>query len=154
MLLEFSLDGFSATFFCQAQGSSGIVNHLNRLDARQFIKEPSATGVHKECVPLHLEKLENGHLLVLIQLANGVIGKESAARFFRAVKNDADVIIAARPRISQVQFGLRLKNGSKAVPQPVEGGAQGSTPLLVPRMPAGVASAVAAPALNPVHAAP
>ena len=47
----------------QLQGAAGILNHLHCFYSGKVIKEPSATGVHQQRLPLHLHQLNHHDLL-------------------------------------------------------------------------------------------
>ena len=49
---------FTGELLHQLDDTPGIGNHLNGLDAREFVKEPAAARVHEHGVSFHLEKLE------------------------------------------------------------------------------------------------
>jgi hypothetical protein len=55
MLQEFRFNTLARALLGQLQGASSIVDDLHRLQARKFVKEPSATRVHQHGVTLHLQ---------------------------------------------------------------------------------------------------
>ena len=63
-------------------------------------------------------------------------------------------MVATGPRVAQIHPKARLEDRCQAFPEPIEGGTERSAPLLVPGMAARVATAIAAPALYPMNAAP
>jgi hypothetical protein len=43
---------------------AGVLEHLDGLNARDFVKKPAAAGVHEKGMPLHLKQLENPDLFL------------------------------------------------------------------------------------------
>src|SRR5215469_16000962 len=102
MLDEFWLDRLSGTFFSKAERTSGVMNDLDGLDAREFVKEPAAAGVHEHGVALHLEQLQDGYLLLSFEGANSMIPEERGAVFLGTIENEVDVVVAHGPGIADV----------------------------------------------------
>src|SRR5438552_6314374 len=103
---------------------------------------------------LHLKKLENRHLLAGFERPYYVVSKECPARFVGTIENDANVVVAARPRIAEILLQPRFEDGSQFIAQPVKRGTKGNSPLLVPRVSTRITSAIAAPTLDAVDTAP
>ena len=80
--------------------------------------------------------------------------KNALPRFVRAIENDADVVVASFPRVADKFLQPRLEDGRQLIAQPVQRGAERSTPLLVPGMSAGIAATIAAPAFDAMHTTP
>src|ERR1019366_3751620 len=154
MLQEFRLETFFRAFLGELQGACRVMDDLDGFDARQFVEEPSATGVHEQSMTLHLEKFEGSDLLVGLERPDRVINEECFPGLLGAIKNYADVVVASGPWVADIVLQTRLEDGSQFVAQPVERRPQRSAPLLVPRMSAGVASTIAAPAFDAVDATP
>ena len=139
----------------QLDDAPGVLDHLHRLDAGEFVEEPAATRVHQHRVALHFEQLPEPHALRLGQFPHRMVGQEARDALVRAVEDDADIVVARRPRVMHERPHRRLIDGRDGVAQPVEGGAQGAAPFLVPiGAAAGIAAAVAPPALDAVLARP
>jgi hypothetical protein len=103
---------------------------------------------------LHLEQLENSHLIVGIKGTNRMIDKKGLPGFVGTIEDNANVVVASDPRIANIFLEARFENRSQLVTEPVKRGSQRSTPLLVPRMTARIASAVAAPTLDSMDTTP
>ncbi len=130
------------------------MDDLHRFQAGEFVEEPSTTRVHEQRVALHFQQFQDGYLLLGRQRPNGVIREECFPRFFGTVENDADVVIAALPWVSQIFLELRFEDGRKPVSQPVKRSPQRSTPLLVPWVTARITPTVAAPAFHTMVTTP
>src|ERR1700730_5006253 len=86
---------------------------------------------------------------------SGVLGEERREAFVRTIDNHADVCVPSQPRILEQSSSVILICRGQCIPQPVECGAERPSPFLVPaRVPAGIASAIRAPALQSVGTAP
>src|SRR5258708_8982519 len=53
---EALLQGVAEKFLGQLHHASGILDHLHRFDAREFVEEPAATGVHQHGVTLQFKQ--------------------------------------------------------------------------------------------------
>ena len=155
LLDEKALRGIAKKLLRQLGGPASVLDHLDGLDSRQFIEEPTAARVHQHGVPLKLKQLPGHRFLGLIKLPKGVLGEKCLPCFPRAVKDDLNVIIARRPWVLEQLLGFLFVKRGQRVAQPIECGAQRGAPLLIPaRMPTGVAAAVAPPAFDPVNTTP
>src|SRR5580704_14983913 len=75
--------------------------------------------------------------------------------FLRSIEDEANVVVASFPGVLEDSPAELLKDRHEAVAQPIHGLANRSAPPLVPAaVHAGVASAVASPALDAVGATP
>src|SRR5580692_232472 len=84
-----------------------------------------------------------------------MLGEERRKAFVRTIDDHADVCVPSRPRIFEQSSSFILIGRGHCIPQPVECGAERPSPFLIPaRVPAGIASAIRAPALQPVGTAP
>src|SRR4249920_1337279 len=83
-----------------------------------------------------------------------MIGKESLPGFVRTIEDDANVVVASAPGIANIFLEARFENRIQLVTEPVKRGSQRSTPLLVPRMTARIAAAIAAPTLDAMDTTP
>src|ERR1700719_2667842 len=84
-----------------------------------------------------------------------VLTKKTIDVLFRTVQDHANVFVAGFPGLLQEDSRLLLIERRQAVAQPIERSSEWCSPLLRPtRMPAGIATAVRAPALYPVNTAP
>ena len=139
----------------ELENTRGVLQDLGRLDARDIVEEPPAARVHEHRVALQLEQFEHANLLILAQRAGAVLEQEGVDAAFRAVEHDLDKVIPGAPGVMQELGGgvfVRLGGG---IAQKVERVAKRRAPLLIPTGAAsGVATAIRAPALDPVYAAP
>src|ERR1700733_9504029 len=154
MLQEFRFELLVAAVLGKLQGVTRIMNDLYGFQAREFVEEPSATGVHEHSVTLHLKKSEGSHLFMRFERTDRGVGEERFAGLVGAVQNHADVVVARGPGIADIFLQSRLEDSSKFVAQPVQRRAQRSGPLLIPGMPARIASTIAAPAFHSMDATP
>src|SRR5256885_1737824 len=83
----------------------------------------------------------------------GVLLKEVGDGIMRPVEHNFDIGVTRGPGIAQYSLSHLFKEGIDGVTQPIEGGAQRPAPMLLPRS-AGVAAAIAVPALDAVRTAP
>ena len=88
--------------------ASGILDHLNGLDAGQLVEEPAAARVHQHRVPLQLQQLPDFHLLGFVQLAFAMALQEGFAHFGRTVQHHLDVVVARRPGV--VDDNVRMRS--------------------------------------------
>src|SRR5262249_23300045 len=96
------------------------------------------------------------NLLIIAQWVFGVLVEESLDLFRRAVKNDGYVVVARGPWIMKEHSGNLLIVGGTPIAQPVQCLPQSFSPLLIPGSvaSAGIATAMAVPALYAVRATP
>ena len=136
--------------------AAGVLNDLDGLNARQIIEKPAATGVHHHRVTLQFEQLPKQHL---IRFGNGpverILRNELSPRLWRAVHYDIDVAVSSLPRILNQFTGDGLIGDGRFIAQPIERGAQWSTPFLIPsQVSAARTAAIAFPAAHAMGAAP
>ena len=145
----------AADFPRELQRAGGVLEDLHGLDPGDLGEEPAAAGVHEERVPLHLEQIERGHALALLQRTSRLPLDELHRAPPLRLEEQLDHLVECAPRIAEQPRRLALVQRGEPVVQAVERGAQRAAPLLVPAgLTTGVASAVAAPALDAMHAAP
>ncbi len=71
-----------------------------------------------------------------------------------AVEYNLDVGVARSPGIAQQRRSKRFELRGDEIAQPIEGFAKRLTPFLIPAGLSGIATTIAAPALDSMHAAP
>jgi len=131
------------------------VQGLHRLDPGDLVEEPRATGVHQDCVPLHLQELEDPNLVLVCERTARLIGQESLEGRRGAVVHHGDVGVAHGPRVLAERGHLRFIDPGQPVPEVVHGLAQGPPPcLLAGHALAGRTPAVVPPAFDAVRASP
>src|SRR6202012_5009340 len=101
-----------------------------------------------------LHEHEGADALLIVEDAGGVGGEKCVAALARPVEDDADVSVAGGVGIGKEAGGGLLNHRHQRIAQPVERLPQGGAPFLVPAGAAARASAVGAPALDAVEAAP
>src|SRR5262249_1553907 len=140
----------------QLNYASGILNNLDAFYAGDLVEKPPAARVHQHRVALQFEQLEHRNLLIIAQWVFGVLVEESLDLFRRAVKNDGYVVVARGPWIMKEHSGNLLIVGGTPIAQPVQCLPQSFSPLLIPGSvaSAGIATAMAVPALYAVRATP
>ena len=132
-----------------------VLDDLLRLNARQIVEEPAATGVHQQGVALHFQQLPKQHLIRFGDRPQRTFGKEVGARFRRPVEHYFDIGIARFPGILDDGPRQILVSQCRLVAQPVQGLAQRATPFLVPTpMSAARAAAVAFPTAHAMSTTP
>ena len=145
---------FSKNLRRQLQHPRCIGDNLHRLNARNVVKEPSATGVHQLRVALHLHQFHAAHAFQRGERAQLVFLEESLRRLRAAVEHDFDVSVAGRPHIFEELVSFLLGQWNECIAQCVQSLAQRRSPRLVIALLAAVAAAIRAPAFHSVRAAP
>src|SRR6267143_4701902 len=74
--LKFRLQTIADEVQGQTNGTSGVLTHLNRFQAGEFVEEPSAAGVHEHGIALDLEQLQRRDLLGWREGMGGLAGKD------------------------------------------------------------------------------
>ena len=88
-------------FIRQLQGSTGILDNLDRFDPGEFIKEPATAGKHQHGMALKFEELKGCNFIGMVQLTNSMLVHEPVNVFRRAIEDDADIFIPRFPWILQ-----------------------------------------------------
>src|SRR6185312_12622229 len=134
---------------------AGVLDDLHGFNSGNLVEEPATAGVHEHGMALEFKQFERSDPLPVRQLAGGIRGEKAIEVFRRALDDHADIFISRPPDIFEECSGGLLVKGSDRVPQPIERGAQGRAPVLVP---SGIASAIApavfTPATHAVRATP
>ena len=142
-------------FFRQLNRPARVPDDLNGFDSRKLIEEPAAARIHQHGMPLQLQKFEGRDPVRLRERRGGILLEKLLHLLRRTVEHDPDVVIPGRPRVAEERASPLLEGRGQLVPEPVQGLPQRSPPLLIPaRVHPAVASAVAAPPLHPMAAAP
>ena len=154
-LFKIVLEVMQSHVVCITDGPEGILQDLIGFYARNFIKKPPATGVHENGMPLHFHKSQHGSALIVGQRAAGMfVQKIADGRLTVPTEQYFEVFISGHPGVFEQAGTFPLKQGREAIAQEIEGIAQRAAPLLVPAGMPGVVTAIAAPALYTVYAAP
>ena len=138
----------------ELQYARRVGDHLHGLNAADVVEEPSAAGVHKLRVALHLHEFQGAHALLFTERMRLLRGEEAIGRLRAAVEHYLDIGVARGPDIAKEAAVVLLRERNQRIAQLVEGPAQRRAPLLVPAGMAAVTAAVGAPPLHAVHATP
>ncbi len=76
-----SLEKFQKTEFqrvsegllSQLEGTTSVLDDLDRLNTREFIEKPSTTGIHEHSISLHFQKLQYCYFLSFVERPDGVL---------------------------------------------------------------------------------
>ena len=101
-----------------------------------------------------LHQLEGRDPLIRIQIVRSMDGQECIDAFRAAIEHYRDVGVAGRVQVFEKPGGAFAYQWSYGVAEPVERLAQGPSPLLIPSLPAAIATAIGTPPLDAVRAAP
>src|SRR6188508_1189977 len=113
----------------QLDGTTGILHDLRCFDSRNFVEEPSTTGVHQHGISLNLHQAEN---TLGFNINTTMITQKLLYCRIISVQNHINVILASLPWIFQNSRRLFLENFSQLISEPVERLTQRSSPPLIP----------------------
>ena len=150
------LDGLSEELLGELNDASGVLDHLNGFNPGEIVEEPAATGVHEHGVALQFHQLPDDDLLFGARdRAQNALGQSARATSDERFENNVDVAVARRPRIAQQRRrrALRTSDATESRSQSSASRSGLRHSWFQPER-AGVAAAVAAPALYAMNAAP
>ena len=137
-----------AELLVEVDGPGGVLQHLDRLDAGQVVEEPAARRVHEQA-------LRWASRSTPAWWPSPMMWRPAKSSHDRAPIEQAEVVVAGRPRVAQQLGPAPLEHLDAPVAEHVEGLPQRTPPRLVPALrPAGVAAAVGLPPLHAVGARP
>ena len=105
----------------QLQCPARILNDLNRLDARELIKEPAAARVHEHGVALDLLQFQHDNLLVTGQVFPRLLLKKSVTICLLPIQYHPDIVIPRLPWVLEVLAPQLVISFRQPVPEPVQG---------------------------------
>src|ERR1700690_589155 len=101
--------------FSKLDGPARILYHLNCLDARKLIEEPSAARIHEHCMSLDLHELKDSYPFVKVQILQSMVFEKAFDPLRSAVYDYANVVIPGAPGVFQIFLRLLLEYGGKTV---------------------------------------
>src|SRR5207249_9915310 len=128
---------------------------LPRFQAGRIVEEPTAAGEHEHRVALRLEQVEGRPAILFAEAGRPMDAEERVGLLRAGAGENRQRLVARVPGLAEEFPAGRLEARRELVAKPVEGLPERRAPPLAPsRMLAGRASAVLAPAADPVSAAP